>query len=108
MPDHDVQWHLQELARRVMACPAERLRIIREYHAELVAAGDVFSANVILTVRAIATDPGDRKSTRLNSSHLVISYAAFCLKKEKQHPLRGHLARTAAPAARSGTVALPT
>src|SRR5256885_10821049 len=25
----------------------------------------------------------DRKSTRLNSSHLVISYAAFCLKKKK-------------------------
>src|SRR5205807_7783599 len=26
---------------------------------------------------------GDRKSTRLNSSHLVISYAVFCLKKKK-------------------------
>src|SRR5256885_6588591 len=31
-------------------------------------------------------DPrGDRKSTRLNSSHLVISYAVFCLKKKKPH-----------------------
>src|SRR5256885_2893039 len=29
---------------------------------------------------------GDRKSTRLNSSHLVISYAVFCLKKKKQRP----------------------
>src|SRR5256885_5699508 len=29
-----------------------------------------------------STDP-DRKSTRLNSSHLVISYAVFCLKKKK-------------------------
>src|SRR5688500_19362191 len=28
-------------------------------------------------------DGGDRKSTRLNSSHLVISYAVFCLKKKK-------------------------
>src|SRR5256885_16509871 len=27
--------------------------------------------------------PKDRKSTRLNSSHLVISYAVFCLKKKK-------------------------
>src|SRR5262245_65037732 len=27
----------------------------------------------------------DRKSTRLNSSHLGISYAVFCLKKKKQH-----------------------
>src|SRR5256885_7427315 len=26
----------------------------------------------------------DRKSTRLNSSHLVISYAVFCLKKKKE------------------------
>src|SRR5256885_8585412 len=28
-------------------------------------------------------DRKDRKSTRLNSSHLVISYAVFCLKKKK-------------------------
>src|SRR3712207_9463289 len=28
-------------------------------------------------------DPGDRKSTRLNSSHANISYAVFCLKKKK-------------------------
>src|SRR5258705_10138414 len=36
-----------------------------------------------------ARDPrGDRKSTRLNSSHLGISYAVFCLKKKKeQHDL---------------------
>ena len=27
----------------------------------------------------------DRKSTRLNSSHTVISYAVFCLKKKKRH-----------------------
>src|SRR5438552_14403888 len=28
-------------------------------------------------------EPGDRKSTRLNSSHQIISYAVFCLKKKK-------------------------
>src|SRR5256885_12753317 len=28
---------------------------------------------------------GDRKSTRLNSSHLVISYAVFCLKKKNKY-----------------------
>src|SRR5256885_5265586 len=33
-------------------------------------------------LRAIARQ--DRKSTRLNSSHLVISYAVFCLKKKKK------------------------
>src|SRR5262245_65066472 len=32
-------------------------------------------------VRAFKTDGEDRKSTRLNSSHLGISYAVFCLKK---------------------------
>src|SRR2546426_11583677 len=31
-----------------------------------------------------ATREQDRKSTRLNSSHLVISYAVFCLKKKKK------------------------
>src|SRR3989454_6400748 len=42
----------------------------------------------------LATHTKDRKSTRLNSSHLVISYAVFCLKKKKK-TLRmtiGHLA----------------
>src|SRR2546426_1911453 len=34
------------------------------------------------TARYLASK-GDRKSTRLNSSHLVISYAVFCLKKKK-------------------------
>src|ERR1039457_7531801 len=31
-------------------------------------------------------DRPDRKSTRLNSSHLVISYAVFCLKKKRTKP----------------------
>src|SRR5256885_9831229 len=31
-----------------------------------------------------SVETGDRKSTRLNSSHLVISYAVFCLKKKKK------------------------
>src|SRR5690242_21295331 len=31
-----------------------------------------------------STAGGDRKSTRLNSSHMSISYAVFCLKKKKQ------------------------
>src|SRR2546430_4391737 len=33
---------------------------------------------------------GDRKSTRLNSSHSQISYAVFCLKKKKNTPPRNH------------------
>src|SRR5256885_17247774 len=38
------------------------------------------SLNVLVNCAGI----GDRKSTRLNSSHLVISYAVFCLKKKKK------------------------
>src|SRR5947207_7215823 len=33
---------------------------------------------------ALNAATGDRKSTRLNSSHTVISYAVFCLKKKKK------------------------
>src|SRR5439155_11622482 len=33
--------------------------------------------------RGVEADIGDRKSTRLNSSHVAISYAVFCLKKKK-------------------------
>src|SRR5256885_7363070 len=36
----------------------------------------------------------DRKSTRLNSSHLVISYAVFCLKKKKNSPRTSRLRHT--------------
>src|SRR5256885_6938416 len=45
----------------------------------------------LLCIRALrklsqesSLDVSDRKSTRLNSSHLVISYAVFCLKKKKK------------------------
>src|SRR5438132_6761409 len=36
---------------------------------------------------------GDRKSTRLNSSHTVISYAVFCLKKKKKKARTSNTAR---------------
>src|SRR5438132_10655590 len=35
-------------------------------------------------IQKLAKEKLDRKSTRLNSSHTVISYAVFCLKKKKQ------------------------
>src|SRR5690625_5559521 len=37
---------------------------------------------------------GDRKSTRLNSSHVAISYAVFCLKKKKKHKQAVHNSHT--------------
>src|SRR5258708_27169110 len=36
----------------------------------------------------IVVAPEDRKSTRLNSSHQIISYAVFCLKKKNTRPNR--------------------
>src|SRR5256885_13228007 len=43
-------------------------------------------------VGAVDEERGDRKSTRLNSSHLVISYAVFCLKKKKHlYATDGHI-----------------
>src|SRR2546426_5789811 len=39
--------------------------------------------SIVLGVAARGAGTLDRKSTRLNSSHLVISYAVFCLKKKK-------------------------
>src|SRR2546426_1284459 len=47
----------------------------------LLVAGRLFGERV---TRHEVGNQQDRKSTRLNSSHLVISYAVFCLKKKKK------------------------
>src|SRR2546426_7941537 len=53
----------------------------------VIVQGSFVFAAAVLTEAALTKLPwtitGDRKSTRLNSSHLVISYAVFCLKKKK-------------------------
>src|SRR5260221_7264490 len=62
------------------------------------------SVSLVATVRAEMSVPppggngtiqvtGDRKSTRLNSSHTVISYAVFCLKKKWQTATAGRQRR---------------
>src|SRR5256885_13210336 len=43
------------------------------------------AAMAVAAIAVLIHGARDRKSTRLNSSHLVISYAVFCLKKKKQH-----------------------
>src|SRR3989454_8286396 len=53
---------------------------VRDVRNKVVAPG-------LVDVHVHLREPGneeDRKSTRLNSSHLVISYAVFCLKKKKK------------------------
>src|SRR2546422_2344948 len=49
--------------------------------------GEVFRYTVEKAASPVAGE-GDRKSTRLNSSHGYISYAVFCLKKKKQSKVR--------------------
>src|SRR5437667_6371723 len=60
-----------EGTRRAEPERGTRVGLRERYAGEDVAAG------------AAATSSPDRKSTRLNSSHITISYAVFCLKKKK-------------------------
>src|SRR5688500_19449991 len=61
------------------------IKWLQEFAAEFVAyEGKIYTEFVpSVHVKRIPYNPKDRKSTRLNSSHLVISYAVFCLKKKK-------------------------
>src|SRR5690625_5464596 len=56
-----------------------------------VASGEAGGITQHIGAYKVKTDHGDRKSTRLNSSHVAISYAVFCLKKNnnKTHTKQG-------------------
>src|SRR5258708_23606656 len=56
----------------------------RQRHGRHGALGDVLTRVALDGGRA---HRGDRKSTRLNSSHQIISYAVFCLKKKNISPV---------------------
>src|SRR2546426_8550889 len=62
-----------------------RDRLAPSVLARVNAGGSPWVAMLVVGVAASAI--ADRKSTRLNSSHLVISYAVFCLKKKKKDNL---------------------
>src|SRR5207249_5651692 len=79
------------------AMVAEAVRTMAANNVGIVAVLDddrligVFSErDVVQKVLDRGLDPArtDRKSTRLNSSHVSISYAVFCLKKKKHKKLR--------------------
>src|SRR5688500_19664702 len=64
--------------------------VLTQSRSALAGVAVAFAVGVVWTLRrhrlaagvlALVMLLGDRKSTRLNSSHLVISYAVFCLKK---------------------------
>src|SRR2546430_9318801 len=85
-----------------------RSALLRDAAHDALALGDAASAAALLS-RALDEPPadgyrpavllelGDRKSTRLNSSHSQISYAVFCLKKKK-YILMHHRSRQRQPA----------
>src|SRR5437773_7367353 len=45
--------------------------------------GELLKSGVLPAGYVLPPERADRKSTRLNSSHITISYAVFCLKKKK-------------------------
>src|SRR5437868_3141254 len=60
-------------------------------HGGVLAEAFVRSRKVKFCVLSFSSDwlyPTDRKSTRLNSSHVSTSYAVFCLKKKKNLPVQ--------------------
>src|SRR5690242_20953120 len=61
-----------------VVCPDGTSVRIPQTNAELLLRFEVLNNHI-----HAKTPPGDRKSTRLNSSHMSISYAVFCLKKKK-------------------------
>src|SRR5258708_30812464 len=46
--------------------------------------------SILRGLKEIVSSTEDRKSTRLNSSHQIISYAVFCLKKKKKKITEAH------------------
>src|SRR5438132_13975619 len=60
--------------------PYRRSSDLSEFFGDICGSGILQATNFAVSIRWIA----DRKSTRLNSSHTVISYAVFCLKKKKK------------------------
>src|SRR5256885_12765376 len=57
------------------------LEVLSDFQVSVPELGTVVAKHIPLVV---LTSNKDRKSTRLNSSHLVISYAVFCLKKKRK------------------------
>src|SRR5205807_8942946 len=83
-------YHEGRAIERVRARREDRDVVPRLLHAEedfgAFGAADPVALNRLRLLRPVGAgilEELDRKSTRLNSSHLVISYAVFCLKKKK-------------------------
>src|SRR2546426_3066802 len=69
------------MVRRTVGLPVEHGSIQLPIHWQIGAFVRESGGPLLIKIDTDA----DRKSTRLNSSHLVISYAVFCLKKKKKN-----------------------
>src|SRR5947208_11599027 len=67
-------------AKKIDNCAAMRRRDGDRFNS---ADGKPVLRTIVDLRRALVKNAQDRKSTRLNSSHQIISYAVFCLKKKK-------------------------
>src|SRR5690349_22474058 len=76
VPTVDEEASLAELQRLLAGSAEGRIAVLRDDRV----AGVVTRSDVL---QALGHAIEDRKSTRLNSSHVEISYAVFCLKKKK-------------------------
>src|SRR5258708_25033000 len=71
------------LEQRLHRHPDGALLVVgRHHHADPLPEGSQAAQRGGAGLQRGAHHPGDRKSTRLNSSHQIISYAVFCLKKK--------------------------
>src|SRR5437870_11490997 len=59
-------------------------KLAKRYHPDHAGQQGTLKFQEILNAYEVLSDPEKRKSTRLNSSHVAISYAVFCLKKKKK------------------------
>src|SRR5947208_6718337 len=75
-----------------LGIPFQRIRLLQGDSDQLIAGGGTGGSKSMMTSGAAIVEAGekvveagrqDRKSTRLNSSHQIISYAVFCLKRKK-------------------------
>src|SRR5258708_33145030 len=76
----------QQIEKRIAASHAEvavAFRMLDGSHEYFFNADDSFHAASTMKIPVMIELFQDRKSTRLNSSHQIISYAVFCLKKKK-------------------------
>src|SRR5438034_4603789 len=64
--------------------------LFRSRHGAEIARASELLGSLIGHLDQVSKATGDRKSTRLNSSHTVISYAVFCLKKKTKKKKKKH------------------